>query len=530
MLFTSFRFLLFLGILFFLYYTVPRRMQWGLLLVASYFFYSFAGLNCLIFILVTTVSVWWVSCKTEDLQKKQSAYLKEHKETLSPEEKKAVKARGKRQKLIWFLAALLLNLGILAVLKYTNFGIHNLNQLFQLFGSERRLSFLNLLLPMGISFYIFQTLGYLMDVYRGKYPPERNLFKFALFVSFFPQLVQGPISRFDDLAPHLFAPHPFESRTVVFGLERILWGYFKKLVIADRLLTAVNTIIRNPETYDGIFVLFGMFFYALELYADFTGGIDITIGIAQTLGIPVKENFIRPYFSKNIEEYWRRWHITMGTWFRDYLFYPVSVSKPMLTISRHSRALFGPEIGKRVPVYLATLVTWFATGLWHGASWNFILWGILNGLIIILSQECAPLYARFHHRFPVEGRFGWRLFQVTRTFCLMSALRTLDCYRDVPLTFHMLGTVFTRFSLEPLFDGSLWELGLVPGDYLILAFGTALLLWVSLKQRSGSLREALSRRPAPLRYAVVFLLTFAVLVFGAYGPGYDASQFIYNQF
>ncbi|MEA4891900.1 MAG: MBOAT family O-acyltransferase [Peptococcaceae bacterium] len=530
MLFTSYRFIFFLALLFVLYYTLPRRMQWGLLLAASYFFYSFAGWGCLIFIAVTTVSAWLAALKMDNLHRAQSAYLKEHKESLTAEEKKAYKAKGKKRKLAWFLAALLLNLGILAVLKYTNFAIANLNELFRLFGSQKQLSFANLLLPMGISFYLFQTVGYVTDIYRGKYPPEKNLFKFALFVSFFPQLVQGPISRFDDLAPVLLRPHPFDSRTVTFGLERILWGYFKKLVVADRLLVAVNTIIRNPQDYDGIFVLLGMFFYALELYADFTGGIDITIGIAQTLGIPLKENFIRPYFSKSIEEYWRRWHITMGTWFRDYLFYPVSVSKPMLAISKKSRALFGPDIGKRIPVYLATLLTWFTTGLWHGASWNFILWGVLNGVIIILSQECTPLYARFHSRFKAEGTPGWRLFQVARTFWLMSALRTLDCYRDVPLTFRMLGTIFTDFSLTPLLDGSLGTLGLTSADFAVTTAGCLVMLFVGLSQRSGPVREKLAARPAYQRYGAVFLLAFAVLVFGAYGVGYDASQFIYNQF
>ena len=529
MLFTSFGFILFLAVLFLLYYTVPKKLQWVLLLAGSYFFYAFAGWGCLVFMAVTTVSAWYASIRMDRLQRRQKDYLKARKETLTSQEKKAYKAGIKRRKMGWFLGAILLNFGILAVLKYTNFAIANLNALFGLFGGGQ-LRFVDLLLPMGISFYIFQTLGYVIDVYRGKYPPEYRLFRFALFVSFFPQLVQGPISRYDDLAPALYAQHPFEKKTVSFGLQRILWGYFKKLVIADRLLTAVTAIIGEPETYAGIYVLIGMFLYALELYADFTGGIDITIGIAQTLGIPVKENFIRPYFSKNIEEYWRRWHITMGTWFRDYLFYPVSVSRPMMAISKKSRALMGPELGKRVPVYLATLLTWFTTGLWHGASWNFIVWGLLNGVVIILSQECVPLYQRFHSRFHVNGTFGWKLFQVVRTFWLMSALRSLDCYRDVPLTFSMVGSIFTRFSLSPLWDGSLLELGLGAGDWIVAGLGCLLMLAVSLRQRKGSVREQLAASPAPVRYGAVFLLTFAVLIFGAYGIGYDASQFIYNQF
>ncbi|HOB20919.1 MAG TPA: MBOAT family O-acyltransferase, partial [Candidatus Atribacteria bacterium] len=257
---------------------------------------------------------------------------------------------------------------------------------------------------MGISFYTFQTMGYIIDVYRGKHPAERNFFKLALFVSFFPQLIQGPISRFSDLAQTLYKEHSFDSRNISFGIQRILWGYFKKVVLADRILVAVNTLIKNPDTYQGAYVLIGMLFYAYQLYADFTGGIDITIGIAQVLGIEVKENFHRPYFSKNIVEYWRRWHITMGTWFRDYLFYPLSVSKPMLNISKHSRRLFGEALGKRIPVYLSTFIVWFATGIWHGASWNFIVWGLMNCVVILISQELKPFYDWFHSRFNVAGK------------------------------------------------------------------------------------------------------------------------------
>lgn len=190
------------------------------------------------------------------------------------------------------------NLGILAVLKYTNFFISNVNFFLDVFGSGKQLSFLNLILPMGISFYTFMAVGYLLDVYRGKYPAETHPGRFALFISFFPHVVQGPISRYDDVRGTLGVSHAFDWQQVSFGLERILWGYFKKVVIADRILTAVNTIIQNPETYDGIYVFLGMMFYALELYADFTGGIDITIGIAQTFGVTLKENFHRPYFPR----------------------------------------------------------------------------------------------------------------------------------------------------------------------------------------------------------------------------------------
>ena len=205
------------------------------------------------------------------------------------------------------------------------------------------------------------------------------------------------------MAETLYQEHSFDAKNVCYGLQRILWGFFKKLVIADRILTAVNEIIRNPDEYAGAYVFVGMMFYALELYADFTGGIDVTIGVAEVLGIRLTENFNRPFFSKSIKEYWNRWHITMGTWFTDYIFYPISVCGPMLKLSKFSRKKLGENLGKRVPIYLSSFVVWFATGIWHGASWNFIVWGLGNWVVIMISQELEPLYAKFHAKFHLQS-------------------------------------------------------------------------------------------------------------------------------
>ena len=536
MLFTSYEFLGFILILFVLYYLIPTKFQWPLLLAASYVFYFLADPFYLIYILTTTVTVYFLGCRIERYREEQSGYLKDHKEELSREEKKAYKSGIKKRQWRLLLLGLLINLGILAVVKYTNFDIANVNFVIHCFGSSREFGLVDLVLPMGISFYTFQALGYIIDVYRGTVKAQKNPFQFALFVSFFPQLVQGPISRYQDLSETLFGGHKFHAETVCFGLERILWGFFKKLVIADRILVGVNTIVRNPEEYGGAYVLAGMLFYALELYADFTGGIDITIGVAQVLGITVTENFNRPYFSKSIKEYWRRWHITMGTWFTDYIFYPISVCKPMLKFSRFAREHFGEAIGKRMPVYLSSFAVWLATGIWHGASWNFVVWGLGNWVVIMISQELEPLYKKFHEW--AGRRFGreigenvlFRCFQVIRTILLMSVLRTFDCYRDVPLTFRMLGSAVRGGNWQIFWDGSLLGLGLDMADYGILAAGLVLLLVVSLLQRSGSVREKIARRPYPVRFMIWYGLFLAVLLMGAYGIGYDASQFIYNQF
>ncbi|MDD2503134.1 MAG: MBOAT family protein [Clostridia bacterium] len=514
--FASFSFIIFIAVLVVLYYLIPKKWQWILLLAASYFFYSFAGAGYLVFIIATTLSTWYASIRLDRLKHIQTEYLAYNKKDMTREDRKSYKAEIKGRQRKWLVSCLVLNFGTLAVLKYAGY---------------LPVGSMGIILPLGISFYTFQAMGYLIDIYRGSYDAEKNLAKLALFVSFFPQLVQGPISRFNQLKETMFAEHDYNADNITYGLQRILWGFFKKLVIADRLVVAVKTIVTNPIDYQGSYVLLGMFFYAIQLYADFTGGIDIAIGVSRLLGIRLAENFERPYFSKSITEYWRRWHMTLGTWFKDYMFFPISVSKTMMSFSKKLRNKFGDGIGKRFPIYAASIIVWFTTGAWHGSSLNFIVWGLLNCLVILVSQECEPLYKKFHSRFPAIGRtFIYRLFQVGRTFWLMSFLRTLDVYAGVGTTFHMYGSVFTVWNLQELFQGGLLQLGLSTADYVVLALAVGLVLYVSLQSRSGSYTLKINSSPMPMRYAAYFFIFVCVLIFGAYGVGYDSSQFIYSQF
>ena len=528
--FVSTPFFIFLVVLFLLYYTIPKRHQWKLLLVGSIVFYCFAGWYCLIYIGVTAVTTWFAARKITDLAGQQAQYMKEHSAEMSREERKAQKAKDKAKRWHWALGCLLLNFGILAVVKYTGFVLSNVNSGLAALGSTFQFSFTNIALPMGISFYTFQSMGYLIDVYWGKYPAERNLGKFALFVTFFPQLIQGPISRFADLSKTLYAEHAFDGKQFALGGQRVLWGLAKKLIVADRLAIPLIALVKDPEQYNGVYVLAVMFLYAVQLYADFTGGIDITIGVAQMLGIKVQENFNRPFFSKNTTEYWRRWHISMGSWFRDYVFYPLSVSKTLLKLHQKSRATFG-ERGKRISVHTCTILLWFVTGIWHGASWNFIVWGLLNGIVIIISQELEPLYGKFHGKFPkLKGTFGYRLFEVIRTFWLMSAIRVLDVYRDVPLTFRQYGSIFTNLKLSSLWSGTFLKLGITAGDWCVAGVGCLAMLVCSLLGRTEPVRDRLAKRSPHAAWAGCVVLVLLMVIFGVYGIGFDATQFIYNQF
>ena len=482
--FTSFSFLLYIGITLALYYIIPRRGQWVLLLIASCGFYLYSGLDNFCFILLTTASTYGVA---RIVDRTQALFDRK-------------KAKQKSKKWIWLCLGL--NFGLLAICKV-------------------RLTFQNILLPMGISFFMFQSIGYVLDVYRGSIKAERNPFRFALFVSFFPQLIQGPISKFGKLAPQLFGEHPYNGKQVSFGLQRMLWGYFKKLVIADRIAVAVLAL-RGPE-HTGLSFFVLSCFYAIQIYGDFTGGIDIAIGLSEALGIRLPENFVRPFFSKNIAEYWRRWHITLGEWMKEYVFYPVSVSIPLRKLSKSARKRW-PKFGKRLPVYAASFATWCCTGIWHGLTPNFLLWGMMNCTIIVLSEELTPLYEKFHNRLHWKQKSWYGAFEMLRTVVLMNLIRIVDLFPDVGEYFRRLGSLFSSFRVPFL------DLGLTGQDYGILIFGIALMLTVSLVQeRFGSVRELLWNRTG-LRYALTIGLFLVVLLMGNYGIGYDAGNFIYNQF
>ena len=529
MLFTSYAFLAFLAILFLVYYMFPRKWQWCVLLVASYIFYAFAGLDSLAFILITTLSSYVTAIIMGRMRKRENEYIDAHKEELDKEAKKAYRAKQRKRRFPVLVCGLVLNFGILAVIKYTGFAVVNINSVLGAFGKEP-LTIPSLLLPMGISFYIFQSMGYLIDVYRAKAEPERNVAKFALFVSFFPQLIQGPISRFGDLSPQFFAGHRFNGKNFTFGIQRILWGYFKKLVIADRIVALMTTMLDEPNEYRGAYVFLLIIVYSIQIFADFTGGIDITIGIAEALGIKLAENFKHPFSSTSTKEYWNRWHITMGSWFNDYVFNSLSVCGPMKKFSMFSRKHFGKALGMRVPVYISTIVTWFLTGLWHGAGWNFIVWGLLNCAVILVSREFEPLYKKFRAKCPrLTASRGYYFFGVARTFLLMGLIRSLDCYRNVGLTFKMWGSMLTTFNWNELFGGGILDLGLNVYDFMIISVAVALVCFIGVVTQKRNLREVLYEKPI-ISASLAVIIFLCIILFGAYGINYDATQFIYNQF
>lgn len=517
--FASIEFICFLLVLTAAYYLVPKRGQWVVLLVGSVVFYAFAGLTCCLFLAAVIAVSYVVVILIGKRQSACTAWLSANRE-LPKEERKAYKNKNKKGNLIIVCIGIAL---LTLALVYAKF----ISGYFGVKISESGISFGAYALEiMGISYYTFIAIGYMLDVYREKAPVQKNFAKHALFIGFFPQLVMGPISKYSDVGEQYFEPHILKGKNLYCGAVRIAWGFFKKLVVADAIAPAVGAIVAQQK--GGVFFLLLCVFYSVRIYGDFTGGIDIVLGAAEMLGIKLPENFQRPFSSKSVAEYWRRWHITMGAWFTNYIFYPLSVTKGMQKLSKWSRAHLGTAIGKRLPVYITTIVTWLLTGLWHGIAWNFVVWAMLNCLVLLVSQELEPLYTKFRTKFPrLHASAPYQTFMAVRTFCLMGLIRVFDCYMNVPMTFHKFFSVFTTPDWNALFDGRLFSLGVSATSFAVIGVGILVMWGVSQLSKDRPLREKLWEKPWLGNIALAALI-FAVIVFGTYGLGYDASAFIYG--
>jgi len=508
---TSFYFLCFFAVMLILYYSIPRKFQWGFLLLCSVSYCLFAGQGALLLYPVCSVA----ACHTG------TGLLAK---TPAQEEKK---------RRIILIVTILVNIGILFALKYVNFLINTVNGAAHLFGaSENPLSGVDFLVPLGISFYTFSLLGYVLDVYYGLAGHQKNGLKLALYGLYFPNLISGPILRYREHAEQFFAPHAFAYRQVTRGLQRMVWGFFKKLVIAERLGVLVNTVYGSYETYSGAYIWVATAAYAFQLYTDFSGCMDIVLGMSESLGITLPENFQTPFFSRSIAEYWRRWHITLGVWMKDYVFYPLLRSKPFTGLNKKLKEKCGKKRGKQYATFAAMFVLWLTVGIWHGGDWKFVIGsGLLHWCYIVLEELMAPGFARLlaKLRLHEEGRLVTG-FRILRTFFLVCIGDLFFRAASVGDAFSMLAGAVRHFDPGIFWDGSLLTLGL-DGIETAVAVLSLLILWVvSLLQRREPVRDRIAKKPLPFRWILWYVLLFAVILFGCYGPGYSATEFIYQGF
>lgn len=520
-------FVVFIAILVPLYFLLPKKFQWFVLLAASTGFYLAGGWQGMFFILVTILSQYFLALALERKNGEMAEELASKE--LDGKRKKEIKQRyaGKKNRYVWI--SVIINLGILCFFKYANVTIERANQMM---GTQTEV--LDLLVPLGLSYYTFKSIGYVIDVYRGRIKAQRNILKLALFISYFPALIQGPIDRYEDLADQLVAEHSFEYRRFTFGLQRMLWGYIKKLVVAERIAVIVNTVVGSyvQEGYAGFIMLAAMALYSFQVYADFSGGMDIVLGLSEIFGISMTENFRRPFFATSVAEYWQRWHITLGAWMRTYVFYPLSLSPAFNRLGKRCRKLFGDRYGKLVAPSIASFITFFLVGMWHGAGLKYVMYSLYVAFFVSTGTLFEGIYAKGRAIFKINEEWKlWRLFQMVRTFFIVMISRYMGLAKDVEDILLGLRAAFTHFNPGVFFDGSFFQLGLSKKNLLVMALSIIGLMIVDYIQERGiPIRETIAKQNIIVRWCIYYAAIFGLLIFGMYGPGYDAASFVYEQF
>ena len=482
MLFNSLDFAIFLPIVFTFYWLLNNKnvkFQNILIVIASYFFYGWWDWRFLFLILISTLIDYSVGLQL-------------------------VKSKKQNNRLVFLWCSLLFNLGILGVFKYYNFFLDNFIEAFSFFGYPIQGRYLNIVLPVGISFYTFQTLSYTIDVYRGKLNPTTNFIAFSAFVSFFPQLVAGPIERAKNLLPQFYNKRHFVYVKAVDGLRQILWGLFKKVVIADNCAVYSNEIFNNSDNLNGSTMVLGAVFFTFQIYGDFSGYSDIAIGTARLFGFKLSKNFAFPYFSRDIAEFWRRWHISLSTWFRDYVYIPLGGSR----VSK-SKAVFN------------TIIVFLVSGFWHGANWTFIVWGLLNALYFI------PLLITQKNRRHLDVVAHGKSSPSVSDFIKMSFTFMLTVFAWI--FFRAENISHAAQILQSIFSLSLFKLPYFPDGTQAIPTIILIIIFILIEWRGRQDEYALEifllKWKRPLRLAFYYLLVFALFWFGG-----NEQQFIYFQF
>lgn len=521
-------FLLFLPLVLLLYKFTPKKIRPKILLLASFLFIFLISQSRILFLILSILSIYFSALVLKRIKEKTNIEL----EKIPKEERKIWKKKRKRKERFVLLACLLFNLGILIFLKYSYFLGTNLNHLFSVLDLPFSFHVSKYVLPIGISFYTLQALSYLIDVYRDTITADKNLWRFSLFVSFFPIIMEGPICRYNEVAYPLYQGENLSYRNITFGAQRILYGLMKKMVIADRLDIVVKTIFSNYAAYDGGVILLGAILYTIQLYMDFSGVMDIVIGSGEMFGINLPENFRQPFFSKNISEFWMRWHITLGKWFKDYIFYPLSLSKGLKKLTMKLRKPLGNHFGPLISGSIALFCVWLCNGLWHGAAWTYIFFGMYHFFFILLENITEPFFSKLYRRLHINKESKIYIsFAIFKTWIIIMIGEMFFRATSLSAGFIMLKKIFTEFSFASFKHGFIYTLGLSKADYLIVGLILIIVIIISvLKERKIAVRESIARYPIFLRWALYYALILIVIIFGAYGVGYAPVDPLYVNF
>lgn len=496
----SMYFLVFLPVVLIGYQLAPKQVRFGVLLFFSYCFYFLFSHRLIVYLLGATTITYLTGRLVATGEKKR---------------RKTILIVG-----VWLL------LGMLLVMKYSGFFAENLNALFGTMNFGFRFPVRRFLLPLGISFYTLSAIGYMADVYWKKIEPEKNIAKLALFLSFFPQIMEGPISRFSETADALYGGNSIQFENLVFGYQRIIWGLFKKMVIADRLAPLVSKVFSSYNNFDGAAILVGVLAYTMQLYMEFSGCMDIIMGSGEIFGVPLPENFRQPFFAKNAGDFWRRWHITLGAWLKDYVFYPISLAKPVKNLAKKIKKKAGFSVSKFVAPTIALFFVWLSNGIWHGPHMNYIFYGMYYFMLIVIENLTEEPCRKLVERFKLDTEcIGFRIFQFLKLFVIVNIGEMFFRADTVATGFRMLRGIVTDFHITALAETNF---GVDVPD-LILAVVSILLVFVVdiIHEKGISIRRKVADCKLPVRWSFWYAVVLLVVVFGAYGSGYTIVDMIY---
>ena len=498
MLFNSMDFLIFLPIVLVIYYIIPMKYKHIWLLISSYYFYMCWNAKYVLLIFVSTVITYLSGILIDKVEKTWSD----------------VDKLGKYKKLILAIS-FVSNLGILFYFKYINFTLDIVTRILSKVNISINVPVFDVILPVGISFYTFQALSYSVDVYRGEVAPEHDFFRYALFVSFFPQLVAGPIERSKNLLTQLREPRKFDFGYAFDGILLMLWGFFLKIVLADRIAIFVDTVYGDCEHYQGIYLIVATVLFAVQIYCDFSGYSSIAMGTAKLLGIELMDNFNAPYLSTSVADFWRRWHISLTSWFKDYLYIPLGGSKK-----------------GSLRKYFNKMIVFMLSGLWHGAQLTFVVWGAINGLYQVIGEVLMPIRKKVSDIIGINRNSeGVYALSVLATFALVDFTWIFFRADSLGRAIYIIKSILNTENIWTLFDGSLYNCGLDEKNFRLMVIAVIILLIADILKRKGiRVREIILRQDGYIKCLVVSFSILLIMVFGKYGPAYNAVNFIYFQF
>lgn len=511
-----------------LYQLTSQKHRWKVLLAFSWLFFYIISGKLLIYLIGATFITHYTGLRLELLRAEED----KEKENVARKQKKEIRLRYQKKSRAVLVLGILMLIGVLVYLKYYNFFVSNVSAVLDTAHLPFSLNEKDILLPVGISFYTLQAVGYMADVYWGKIRAEESLGKMALFLGFFPQIMEGPICRFTDTADTLYAGKSLEWENLSEGYMRIFWGLFKKMVIADRLAVLVSKIFDNYTEYSGVIVAAGAVAYTVQLYMEFSGCMDIVIGSGRVFGIRLPENFRQPFCARSASEFWRRWHISLGVWFKTYIFYPVSVSGIVKKWNQFGKKYAGKYLTRLVTSALALFPVWLCNGLWHGARWSYIFYGMYYFTLILMGMAVEPMRDRILGALHIRpDSVGWRTVQIAKTWCIIFTGELFFRANGLRAGIHMFRSIFEGFDIRQLWDGTMLGMGLSLADFVAVAAGCVVVAVIGSMNERGILSRIRSVRfSEAVKWCAFYAVIIAVVIFAAYGDGYQKVDLIYAGF